>query len=172
MRGQKPFEMLAGLLAAVLLVRKKWGKQQCACWVRSKSSLLSLFLAAEAHLGSRFSSPGTSARRVGWERSSAVADEHRQRFGALHHATHCSSYGGLLPQEHWHSLGQALCPTSLGWIAPTLIFLSVFRELLAASSSATLQQQQTQLKKTGLDKLFLFLAGITCPPDSPQLLGQ
>lgn len=119
---------------------KKWGKQECSCWVRSKSWLLSSFLGAEAHPGSQCCSPGTSFRRVGWEGSSVVADD--LYFSALHRATHCCSYGGLLPQWHWYCLGQVLCPTSPVWIAQTLRFLFVFRDLSAASSFATLQQQQ------------------------------
>lgn len=142
-----PF-LLADLRAAVLLGGKV---REARVFLLRGAHFFPCFLAVEAQPGSQCSGPGTSFRRGVWDRSSAVADEHRQYFSAVHHATHCCAYGGLLPQWHWCCLGQVLCPTCVVWIAPTLRFLLVSRELSAASLLVTLQQQQNPTTKKILD---------------------
>lgn len=43
---------------------EKWGKKDCSCWVRRKSSLLSSFFTVGVHPGSWSCGPGTSS--TGW----------------------------------------------------------------------------------------------------------
>lgn len=99
---------------------------------------------------------------AGWEGGSAVVDEHRWYFSALH--VPCHTF--LLLQTFTTLLALMNAPH-----CPNMKFLFVFREFAAPSSLAALQQQNTA-KNPRLYKLFLHLAGITCPPDSPQVFGQ